>query len=473
MPARKKRPLTVAITGPDKDGRYHGFVQVGTKANGKPDRRHRSGPTYEAVEAKLRELEDARETGQRVATGRPLTVEQWLTHWLEQIVRPNRKPKTYAAYRPLVYEHLIPGIGGRRLAGTSNLLTPEDIEAVYAKMRDSKHAPSYVHACHRVLRRALRLAVKRGKARENFALLAEAPSIGRRRRVKAHSLDEAKKLLSAIGRSDLPARWLVGVLLGLRQGEVLGLRWSLIDIDSKTPSLRVEKQAQRREWQHGCDDPRACAQRHCRTKPCGPSWGHGCGDNCGKGNPRCCPDRVLVHCKRHRRDCPPICPLDCVDHARACPERTGGGVVLVDLKSEDSERTVELPPVVVQALREHRQHQREARLAAGRWGDADLVFTGAAGQPIDPRRDHEGWERLLADAGLPDAPLHAARHTAATMLLLTGTDVRVVQAILGHSDIRVTQLYADVAAELRRQALERMADQLGLGLLPTSATTLG
>lgn len=478
MPARRKRPVSVAISGPDARGRYHGFVTVGTKPNGKPDRRHRSGSTPEDVEGKLRQVEADQEAGRRIPAGKPWTVAQWMTHWLDNIVRPNLRVATYAAYRPLVVEHIVPVIGGRRLSGASNLLSAEDIDRVYARMREAKkpdgkpYAASYVHGCHRVLRRALKMAYKRGRASQDFAALIEAPRGGKRRKVRAHDLDEARQLMAAIGRSDCPARWMTGVMLGLRQGEVLGMEWSRVALEAKVPYVRVELQAQRRTWQHGCDDPHACAARHCRTGPCGPSWDHGCGETCGRGNPRCCPARVRVPCKRHKR-CPPPCRPDCVRHAVACPQRVGGGIHLVDLKSDESHRDVELPPALVTALRAHRQRQREQRMALG-LGRADdgLVFCEPGGTPTDRRRDHERWEALLRDAGLPDAPLHAARHTAATMLLLTGTDVRVVQSILGHADIRVTEIYADVAAELRQAALERMADQLfGGALLPTSATT--
>jgi site-specific recombinase XerD len=94
------------------------------------------------------------------------------------------------------------------------------------------------------------------------------------------------------------------------------------------------------------------------------------------------------------------------------------------------------------------------------WDDQGLVFTTPAGAPIDPRRDHDAWEQLLVRAGVPDKALHAARHTAASMLLATGTDIAVVQELLGHSDIRVTRGYTDVAKKLKEQAVTRIASAL-------------
>ncbi|MDP9406448.1 MAG: tyrosine-type recombinase/integrase [Actinomycetota bacterium] len=73
------------------------------------------------------------------------------------------------------------------------------------------------------------------------------------------------------------------------------------------------------------------------------------------------------------------------------------------------------------ALRAHRTAQREERLAAGPlWEDHGLVFAQVNGRPIDPRRDWGQWKELLHAAGVRDARLHDARHTAATLLMTQG-----------------------------------------------------
>jgi site-specific recombinase XerD len=59
------------------------------------------------------------------------------------------------------------------------------------------------------------------------------------------------------------------------------------------------------------------------------------------------------------------------------------------------------------------------------------VFATNRCRPIDPRRDWEAWKELLSDAGVRDARLHNARHSAATFLLLAGVDTRTVLALLG------------------------------------------
>ncbi|MGH3706976.1 MAG: tyrosine-type recombinase/integrase [Pseudonocardiaceae bacterium] len=80
-----------------------------------------------------------------------------------------------------------------------------------------------------------------------------------------------------------------------------------------------------------------------------------------------------------------------------------------------------IPGPLVRALREHRDTQaKERERAAELWQEGGWVFTQSNGRPIDPRADHDEWKALLKAAGVRDARLHEARHTAATMLQVSG-----------------------------------------------------
>ncbi len=59
------------------------------------------------------------------------------------------------------------------------------------------------------------------------------------------------------------------------------------------------------------------------------------------------------------------------------------------------------------------------------------MFTTAVGLPINPSTDYHAWKRLLTKAGVPERHLHAARHTAATVLLLLGVPERTVMSVMG------------------------------------------
>jgi integrase len=147
--------------------------------------------------------------------------------------------------------------------------------------------------------------------------------------------------------------------------------------------------------------------------------------------------------------------------AAECPERTGG-LLFVEPKSEKGKRTIGLPSQLVLALRAHRQAQREERMAAGSlWQDHGLVFSTSTGGKIDPRRDWAEWKSILQAAGVHDARLHDARHTAATLLLEQGVDARVVMEILGHSQISLTQnTYQHVMPKVIADATERVGGVL-------------
>src|SRR5690606_855790 len=190
------------------------------------------------------------------------------------------------------------------------------------------------------------------------ALLVDAPTASEAE-IIPFTRDETRRILTAAQQRASAVRWAVGLALGLRQGEALGLRWTYLDLDAGR--VRVWWQLQRNRWQHGCDDPHACgAQRH-KSKPC----------------PKAC--------KRHKRKCPPPCPKDCSRHASTCPQRKAGGLVFREPKGK-SKRTISLPPELIPMLKAHQVAQRRQRMRAGiAWVEHDLVFCQPDGRPIDPR----------------------------------------------------------------------------------------
>jgi integrase len=180
-------------------------------------------------------------------------------------------------------------------------------------------------------------------------------------------------------------------------------------------------QLQRQRWRHGFGDPAACAK------------------------------------DRHTNNCPP----GCTGHARTCPKRTGGGVQPAELKSDKSRRMIALPAPLVSAMRAHRAEQLKERMIAGSgWADGDYIWCQANGRPIGAHTDWDEWKAMLKEAGIRDARVHDARHTAATLLLAQGVDQRVVMEILGHSQISMTARYAHVLPQLMTDAADRIGQAL-------------
>jgi integrase len=150
-------------------------------------------------------------------------------------------------------------------------------------------------------------------------------------------------------------------------------------------------------------------------------------------------------------------------HVRRGLYRIRGAWVEGEPKSAAGKRKVVLPALAVEALREHRVAQLEAKLKAGAaWEDNGLVFTTAAGRPIHPRNVSRALESVLKRAGLPRIRFHDLRHSHATLLLMLGENPRVVQERLGHSQISLTlQTYSHVLPDLQRQAAEKIDRMLG------------
>jgi integrase len=389
-----------------KDGRYGYAAYVLTRAG-----------TYKRVQGYARSYEDARrkltELVQRSDQGVPVasvnwTVAEYLSYWLRHVVREDRRPKTYQGYEGVVRLHLIPGLGQKRLAK----LTAQDVRAFITRTRqecqcckhgwdaqredrrccarphgrccESRLSTRMVQSIHAVLRNALESAVCEEIVPRNVAKLVRVPS-PRYTINRGLTTAQAKATIRAAADHRLYALYVLALFLGLRRGELLGLRWEDMDLDGS--KLEVVQTLQ----------------------------------------------------------------------------RVGGSLRLVPPKTEDSARTVPLPPVCVHALREHKKRQFSERSKAWPdWEDHGLVFTSRRGTPIEPDNLRRSWSEIRSKAGLGATRFHDLRHTCVTLLLDLGTPPHVVREIVGHSAIEVTMtIYAHVSLDEKRKALSKLGEALG------------
>lgn len=386
-----------------EDGYWHGRVSVGARDDGRPDRRHVMAKTKTEVTRKVRDLERLRDARAVTKVGERWTVEQWMEHWLVNVAKPALRPNAWDAYRTAVRKHIVPAIGRKRLAD----LRPEHLRALYSGMTGSGLSPSTAHQVHRTLHVAFEVAVESGYMPKNVATRKVAPKV-RRPKVRPYEIEEVRKLIAAALQEFSGARWVVALSLGLRQGELLALCWSEVDLDRGM--ITVDFSRARPRYRHGCTPP------------------------CGKAKPGWCPDRV-----------------------RTNPERG-------ETKSEASHRTIGLPSNLVVLLRDHREQQLEARAKAGTlWAGGDWVFTDRLGNPLNNSSEHYRWKSLIARAGVRDARLHDARHTAATMLLVLGVAERAVTDTMGWSSPKMTAVYQHVTDGVRKN----IANKVGALLFDT------
>jgi integrase len=405
------------------DGFWHAWITVGTKANGRPDQRHIKRSTRTAVEDRIDELLDQVKTGIVVKAGKGMTVSAWFDLYLDTILPSTGRcdPDTVKDYRSKLEHWVLPIIGHMRL----DRVQTDQIEACYLMMRKAGRADSFLLKVHRILNRAWKTALRRKLVGSNIMDLIDPPRYVAVEQ-EALSLDDAQAVLAAAAVRRNSARWALGLALGLRQGEMLGLRWEYVDLDKA--SMRVWWQLTRRTFDHGCG-----------TTPC------------GRRKAGYCPSRVMQMRSNE---------LPVLDLSKPADVDRRTGLVLKEPKGK-SKRTVPLSPELVAMLREQQKAQHLERvLAADMWQDHGWVFAEEDGRPIDPKHDYLEWRRLLDDSGVPEIKLHAGRHTAATILIALGTGIEVVQEILGHSDSRTTRGYVHIASELARAATQRMGGAL-------------
>lgn len=127
-----------------------------------------------------------------------------------------------------------------------------------------------------------------------------------------------------------------------------------------------------------------------------------------------------------------------------------------DVKSHRSRRPVPIDSDLISALRRHRTHQLEVRLAAGSlWQDLGLAFTDRLGGGLTHNHLRHALDRCLERAGLGHLSPHGLRHTHASILIAAGTHMKLIQERLGHASYQVTaDTYSHVAPALGRQAAE-------------------
>jgi integrase len=221
------------------------------------------GKTWDEAHDKLTELKSKSQKGIPVPE-RSWKLAEFLHYWL-QVYVSELQPKTAEGYESAVRLHLIPDLGRKRLDGLQVQHVKTFLDALKRKClccanRWDRHRPVAKRCCslgeccerypstrqiqfvHAVLRNALQHAMREELLSRNVAKLVKVTS-PRYKVGKGLDVDQVKALLKAAKGHRLYALYMVAATMGLRRGELLGLRWEDLDLDIGT--LTVEKTVQR------------------------------------------------------------------------------------------------------------------------------------------------------------------------------------------------------------------------------------
>lgn len=305
------------------------------------------------------------------------TVKDYLTVWYEGM-KPQVRQSTYRRYGDYV-KHLLPALGRHPLAK----LSPQHLQVFYNKKLAEGLSPTTVHAIHAMLHRALEDALQMGLVNRNVTEMLKPPRRTNREMMPL-SVSEMQRFLEVVRDDRFYALYVLALSTGMREGELLGLRWQDVDMARHTLQVRMNvAEVARKQF------------------------------------------------------------------------------ALAETKTVYSRRTVALTQAAVDALAEHWQRQQLQPTAI----NLGLVFPSRTGGIMIPHNiTKRSFKRYLVKAGLSrDIRFHDLRHTAATLLLASGVNVKVVSEMMGHSNVAITlRIYAHVLPHMQQSAVQAMDEMLGL-----------
>jgi integrase len=219
------------------------------------------GRTQAGLMARVEKAKKAASNGHPIIVENP-TLAQFAQYWLRDIIKPNKRQRTYESYELTSRLHLVPTLGHLRLTE----LTAQHVQNLLrSKLEKGLLLPSVKYIRGR-LGAILNCAAKQEPplVSRNVVKSTVLPRVPRSA-IRYFNDDEARKFLAAARETGYATFYIVALGLGLRRGEVVGLRWSDIDFDRNT--LRVEQSIQRVSGKLVAAEPKTEESRRTLTLP--------------------------------------------------------------------------------------------------------------------------------------------------------------------------------------------------------------
>ena len=344
------------------------------------------------AEKRLRKLLDDKDARRLVQPARrPLAA--YLSEWLSTAAKTKVRPRTLAFYTDIIKRYIEPELGAIRMDKLNVIAVQRWVNGMQAR----KLSARTVRAAFGTLHTALRQAIKWRLLPYDPSADVELPKPKAVREPGSLTPQELGDFLAAAQGERLEAYFIMAVATACRPGELAALRWSDVDFDKSL--VRI---------------------------------------------------------------------------VRAMTKGEDGKTVFDEPKTDRGRRAIPIPQAAVEALRAHRQRQRMERVKAdGPWAHPELVFTRMNGEPLDlANLRHRDLRRIMRRAKTPrehlekcqqckeklwlmgskklcgagkkllaesdGITLYSLRHTAASVLLGNGVNVKAVSERLGHASTAFT-----------------------------------
>ena len=180
---------------------------------------------------KLRELLNAQDNGLSLATSK-MVLRQFLAKWLDEYAETRTSPRTVMGYREKVRNYLVPYLGHVPL----EKLTPQHVQKLHSEMLSRGLSVRTVLLAHRILSESLKHAVKWELLMRKVCDAVDPPK-PQNREMAAFDEIGVERFLEAAATHRYGPIFFLALYTGMRRSEVLGLRWTAVDLNAKTVSV--------------------------------------------------------------------------------------------------------------------------------------------------------------------------------------------------------------------------------------------
>ena len=217
---------------------YYVNMDYGLAEGGHRVRTYHTFTSLTLARKALREFETERSLCRQVVP-RPITLDQWLSYWMEEVVKPNRAETTVYGYNKIIDNHISPALGDITL----QKLTPQDIQKYYTMlMREKGLSPNTVRRHHDLLSSALRMAVKQDVLSRCPTDRVEPPRVIPFE-AKFYGPEDLRRLCLLSEGTWLEVVVKLAAGLGLRREEICGLRWPNVDFNQRVVQIKEARTA--------------------------------------------------------------------------------------------------------------------------------------------------------------------------------------------------------------------------------------